>query len=103
MDKKVPSFNLLPDIDYRSEFKWINPRAPKNLVEEVNTWPGMIGGIGVFNIRKDAEGKLTGRDDFLYRLPVKLTVLGVSATGNFDVGGKAERNFWLVDTSRTKV
>jgi lipoprotein-releasing system permease protein len=103
MDEKTPSFNLLPDIDYRAEFKWINPRANASLIKESGNWPGMIGGIGVFNIHKDAAGKLEGRDDFLYRLPVKLTVLGVSATGNFDVGGKAERNFWLVDTSRTKV
>jgi lipoprotein-releasing system permease protein len=103
MEKKTPSFDLLPDIDYRAEFKWINPHANPNLVKESGNWPGMIGGIGVFNIHKDSTGKLEGRDDYLYRLPVKLTVLGVSATGNFDVGGKAERNFWLVDTSRTKV
>jgi lipoprotein-releasing system permease protein len=103
MEKKPPSFNLLPDIDYRSEFRWNNPRAKQNIVDEVNTWSGLIGGVGVFNIRKDAEGNLTGRDDFLYKIPIKLTVLGVSTTGDFDISGKAERNYWLVDTSRTKV
>jgi lipoprotein-releasing system permease protein len=103
MKASVPSFNLLPGIDYSTEFKWQSPRASKALVEEARHWPGMIGGIGVFNIRKDETGHLQGRDDYLYRLPIKLTVMGVSATGTFDVGSKAEENYWLVDTSRTKV
>lgn len=102
-DKVRPSFGLLPDVDYKQVFQLRNPRAKPALVEESAGWDGMITGTGVVNIRKGADGQLKNRGDYLYRLPVKLTVLGVSTTGNFDVGSKAERNYWIVDTSRTKV
>lgn len=100
-----PSFKLLPPevVDYKREFLWNNPRAKKQIVDEVIHWDGLIAGTGVVNVRKDASGKLVGREDFLYRIPVKLTVMGVSASGNIGVDSKAERNYWIVDTSRTKV
>jgi lipoprotein-releasing system permease protein len=63
----------------------------------------MIGGSGVLEIRKGADGKFHGRGPFLYTLPVKLTVIGMSP-GDFDLNAnnKAETNYWIVDDSRTK-
>src|SRR3954453_20300664 len=63
----------------------------------------MIAGTGVVNVRKDETGKLINRGDYLYRLPVVLTIMGVSPTGRFDASQKAEHNYWITDTSRTKV
>jgi lipoprotein-releasing system permease protein len=63
----------------------------------------MIAGTGVVNIKKDSTGKFVNRGDFLYRLPVSLTVMGVSSAGKLEFGGGHERNFWITDTSRTKV
>lgn len=99
-----PSFDLfLPPEEYKAAFRRANPKAKPAIVEESATWTGIITGTGVVNIRKDKQGKLQGREEFLYRIPVALTVMGVSATGNFDVQNRAERNYWIVDTSRTKV
>jgi lipoprotein-releasing system permease protein len=73
-----------------------NPRAVK--------WPGMIGGSGVLEIRKDKDGKTIGRSRSLYTLPVKMTVLSI-APGEFDVGDNniSSDYFWIVDDSHTKV
>jgi lipoprotein-releasing system permease protein len=99
-----PSFKpFLPAETYKQDFKLANPKASKQLVDESANWDGIITGTGVVNIHKDETGKLVNRGDFLYHLPVALTVMGVSATGKFDLGNKAERNYWITDTSRTKV
>ena len=99
-----PSFKpfLSPDA-YKQAFKAANPRAKPQVIDDAARWDGIITGIGVVNVHKDETGKLVNRGDFLYRLPVSLTVIGVSATGKFDLSSKAERNFWITDTSRTKV
>jgi lipoprotein-releasing system permease protein len=99
-----PSFKpfLSPD-QYKRAFKMANPKAKPQVVEDAAKWDGIITGIGVVNVHKDETGKLINRGDFLYTLPVSLTVIGVSATGKFDLSSKAERNFWITDTSRTKV
>jgi lipoprotein-releasing system permease protein len=88
---------------YINDFKRYNPRAKESFVRGVPNWDGMITGIGVVNIHKDATGKYAGRGDFLYGLPVSLTVFGISPTGKIEFGGGHERNYWIVDTSRTKV
>jgi lipoprotein-releasing system permease protein len=99
-----PSFKpFLPAEMYKQDFKLANPKASKQLIDESANWDGIITGTGVVNIHKDETGKLVNRGDFLYHLPVALTVMGVSATGKFDLGNKAERNYWITDTSRTKV
>jgi ABC-type lipoprotein release transport system permease subunit len=99
-----PSFKpFLPPDAYRQAFKMANPKAKPQVIEDATHWDGIITGTGVVNIHKDETGKLVNRGDFLYRLPVSLTVMGVSATGKFDLGNKAERNYWITDTSRTKV
>ncbi len=94
---RPPSFDkVYPDDFYRS----IMPEAKG----DVARWPGMIAGAGVVNIRRDSHGNVVGRHEGLYQLPVKLTVLGIS-TGGFsvDLGDKAERNYWLVDDSHTRL
>jgi lipoprotein-releasing system permease protein len=104
MNKVHPSFDLRKDVDYKTEFRINYPRASERVVNEAPTWDGLIAGNGVVNIRKGPDGKIDGHEDFLYRLPCWLTVIGVSSTGKIDVaGGKAERPYWIVDTSRTKV
>src|SRR5206468_4167382 len=63
-----------------------------------------ILGEGVARIHKDRDGKLVGRIADLYRIPVKLTVLGIPPDGSgLSVDNKAERPYWVVDDSRTKV
>jgi lipoprotein-releasing system permease protein len=64
----------------------------------------MICGAGVVEIRKDAEGNITGRGEHLYRYPVKLTVMPISPDFmSVDLKDKVERNYWIVDDSRTQV
>jgi lipoprotein-releasing system permease protein len=94
---------FLPPEEYKAAFLSNNPKAKKDFIEAVTKWDGMITGTGVVNIHKDATGKFVGRFDGLYRLPVSLTVMGVSTTGKLEFGGGHERNFWITDTSRTKV
>jgi lipoprotein-releasing system permease protein len=69
---------------------------------DVSQWSGMIPGAGVIGIRRNKEGVWEGRGPGLYGLPVKLTVLGISG-GTVDIGSKAERNYWIVDDSRTQI
>jgi lipoprotein-releasing system permease protein len=101
--KNVSFDRIFPAETYKQDFKYANPKAKQQLVDEAANWDGMITGTGVVNIHKDETGKLINRGEFLYHIPVALTVMGVSPTGKFDVGMKAERNYWIVDTSRTKV
>ena len=101
---QTPSFKpFLSPETYKQDFKIANPKAKPQLIDEAANWDGIITGTGVVNIHKDETGKLVNRGDFLYHLPVALTVMGVSASGKFDLGNKAERNYWITDTSRTKV
>ena len=105
-DKALASASFkpfLPPEEYKAAFRMANPNAKKDFIESVTKWDGMIAGTGVVNIHKDASGKFVGRKDYLYRIPVSLTVMGVSTTGKLDFGGGHERNYWISDTSRTKV
>jgi lipoprotein-releasing system permease protein len=77
---------------------------PVNARGDVTRWPGMIAGTGVLNIKKNKEGETINRHDGLYQMPVKLTVMGMQPGSiSVDMGEKAERNFWIVDDSRTGV
>ena len=76
-------------------------REAVNRLASQSNWPGMICGSGVLDIRKDASGKIEGRDDWKYTLWAKLTVLGIGADQSTDVQNKAERQYWIVDDSRT--
>ncbi|MGH7213954.1 MAG: ABC transporter permease, partial [Tepidisphaeraceae bacterium] len=89
-----PSFALHDEVPYEQ----ILPKA-----RNVRDWPGMIVGVGVVGIHKDEKGELY-RPSGLYEAWAKLTVLGVSdESSSFDLGDKAERNYWIVDDSRTQV
>ncbi|HYE19108.1 MAG TPA: FtsX-like permease family protein [Tepidisphaeraceae bacterium] len=101
-----PSFKpFLPPDQYKQAFADRFPRAKKGLADEAVHWPGIVTGTGVVGLRKDATGKMGPTPEFYYTLPVTLTVMGMSDAGKIDLsgGGKAERNFWITDTSRTKV
>lgn len=105
-DKALASASFkpfLPPEEYKAAFRATNPNAKKEFLDSVTKFDGMIAGTGVVNIHKDASGKFVGRKDFLYRIPVSLTVMGVSTTGKLEFGGGHERNYWITDTSRTKV
>lgn len=98
------SFGLIEGIDYAANFRAAYPRAAPELADEARTWPGMIVGAGVIGIRRGPDGKVVGRSQLMYRLPVKLTVLGMPVGGGaLDLANKSERNYWMVDDSRTKV
>ena len=96
---------FLPPSEYKDAYIANNPKskADSDFLNSVPNWDGMIAGTGVVNIHKDATGNFVNRGDFLYRLPVSLTVMGVSSAGKLEFGGGHERNFWITDTSRTKV
>jgi lipoprotein-releasing system permease protein len=86
-DEVVPYKQLLPDAR-----------------TDVTKWPGMIAGVGVLDIKKNKEGETINRSSRLFELPVKLTVMGTQPGSiSVDLAEKAERNFWLVDDSRTGV
>ena len=95
-----PSFDKpLPPEEYRKITRWQPGKG-----RDPARWDGMIGGAGVLEIRKNAEGKVEGRGDHLYRLPIKLTVLPISPDFmSPDMKDKVERNYWIVDDSRTQV
>ncbi len=72
----------------------------------------MIPGIGVIGISRDSKGDwhsyfgprdlAKGQGPGIYGIPVTLTVLGVE-NGQIDVKNKAERHYWMVDSSRTQI
>jgi lipoprotein-releasing system permease protein len=99
-----PSFKLPLDPDiYRSRF----PNAPRdekgNIINDpATTWPGMICGTGVLDIHRDKTGKTVNRDNFLYSLPVTMTIPRVTA-GNRVETSVNNRNYWIVDDSHTKL
>ena len=75
---------LSSDLDYRwaihdlytqSDFRRVLSKVKK---VDVRNYPGIILGTGVAGIRKDSDGKIIGRFSKMYRVPVKLTVIGVS-------------------------
>jgi lipoprotein-releasing system permease protein len=99
-----PSFALpMPPETYRERF----PNAPRNpdgaLKNDPAKWLGMIVGSGVVDIRKDKTGKIVGRDEILYRLPVTMTMPRVNANNRIDSAAVASRPYWIVDDSRTKL
>jgi len=89
-----PTFDLVPDVPY----ELILPKA-----NNVRNWPGMIVGAGVVGIGKDKNGNVD-RPTGLYEAWAKLTVMGVSEDAStVDLSNKAERNYWIVDDSKTNV
>jgi len=65
-------------------------------------WPGMIVGTYLI-LNKDEQGQIE-RPDLMYRVPVKLTVMGISDDmDSLDPQTKAERRYWIVDDSRMKI
>jgi lipoprotein-releasing system permease protein len=85
-----------------SDFKRMLPKLRGNV--DPGTWPGIILGEGVARIHKNKEGELVGRSPEMYRARIKLTVIGVTPEGTgLDFSNKAERPYWVIDDSRTKV
>jgi len=101
-----PSFKpFLPPDFYKEKFLEKFPKAKPSLADESITWPGIIMGSGTVGLRKDSKGVMAGTPEFYYTMPVTLTVMGMTESGRIDLGsgGKAERSYWIVDTSRTRV
>jgi lipoprotein-releasing system permease protein len=71
---------------------------------DVARWPGMIVGAGVVGIKKDRDGKID-RPPYLYQTWVGLTTVAITGeTSSPDLAtDKAERRYWIVDDSRTKI
>jgi len=89
-----PTFGLLPDVPY----ELILPEG-----KNVRSWPGMIVGAGVIRISKDSDGNVESPTG-LQEARARLTVMGVGEdSATIDLSNKAERNYWLVDYSRTQI
>ena len=96
---------------YQTALSWIYQlsdfrRASRVKSEDVDPskWPGIILGDGVAQIRKDMDGKISGRDPTLFRVPVKLTVVSAPLDGGtLELDNRSVENYWVVDDSRTKV
>lgn len=74
-----------------------------NAKSDVANWPGMIVGAGVVGIGKDEHGEMH-RPEGLYEAHVRLTVLGqTEGDVGIDVNAKSERNYWIIDDSKTGV
>jgi lipoprotein-releasing system permease protein len=92
-------------VDYQAEF----PHSK----QDVTKWPGLIAGLGVLYIHRDRDGDwispLGSRmpvpgDPGLYGTPATLTVLGFHpGESSIDMNNKSERNYWIVDDSRTQI
>ena len=95
-----PTFEKpLPPETYRRIVNWKPGRG-----RDPATWPGMIAGAGVVDIRKNEKGEITGRGAALYQFPVKLTVMPISPDfASVDFKDKVERNYWIADDSRTTI
>jgi lipoprotein-releasing system permease protein len=96
----TPSFDKPLDAEvYRREVNWKAGRG-----RDPASWPGMIAGAGVVDIKRNEKGEIIGRGEHLYRFPVKLTVMPISPDfTSMDFKDKVERNYWIVDDSRTTV
>lgn len=89
-----PSFALLPNVPYAQIMRGN---------QGVTNWPGMIVGVGVVGLRKDAQGRMEV-PDYLFEAWAKLAVLGVSDDDvKFDAANKQETPYWIVDASRTQI
>jgi lipoprotein-releasing system permease protein len=88
------SFDLpLPPDEYRA----VLPNARSDPAN----WPGAI--VGTYLVVRKAKDGTIDRPDIMYRVPLKLTVLGMSDDFDVDISTKRERNFWIVDDSRTQI
>jgi lipoprotein-releasing system permease protein len=87
---------LSPDV-YRSI-------VPHKVGDPAN-WPGMIVGTGVLGLHKEKDGDDMVRPERMYELWVDLLVLPISGdkTPTNLEQDKAEKKFWIVDDSRTKI
>lgn len=92
-----PSFKLplSPDV-YR------NDPDLRRVHADPSTYPGMIPGSGVIGIHRLSNGQTVGRDDLIYRIPVKLTTIAIHP-GEMGVNekDKSEKVYWIVDDSHT--
>jgi len=102
---KNPSFKLPFSAEtYRSRFPNAARDDKGNLINDPATeWPGLIAGSGVLDIRKGKDGQIIGREPFLYKLPVYMTMPRIGTDQKPDQTATASRNFWIVDDSRTKL
>src|SRR5206468_303422 len=86
----------LPDQAYRDRL----PRAPGDVASR----PVIILGSGVAGIHRNTKGETLGRDEELYLMPVKLTVVGISeGQAGIDEKLKSETSYWIGDDSRTSI
>jgi lipoprotein-releasing system permease protein len=95
--KAHASFKLpLPPEVYR------NDPELSNVKTDPATYPGIIPGSMVLNIHRDEKGETVGRDEGLYRIPVKLTTIAIHP-GEIGVNerDKSETIYWIVDDSHT--
>ena len=91
-----PSFALLPDVPY-------DELVPPNKVAPPDKWPGLIVGSGVVGIEKDQDGVLQYPPGLL-EAHVHLEVMGLTGEEITLEGAKpTPRNYWIVDSSRTKL
>lgn len=96
--KRPPTFDLPLE---KEEYQRII--GGDNTKQDVSKWPGMIVGSGVIGLRKERDGTMK-HPWFIQETWVRLTVMGMNdESSNFDLGSKIERNFWVVDDSRTKI
>lgn len=86
----------LPEDAYRS----MVPGARTDVAQ----WPGMIVGGGLVGIRKDRDGNIV-RPPYLHQTWVGLTTVAITGeTASPDLAtDKAERRYWIIDDSRTKI
>ena len=96
-----------PTLDKPMPEAFYQEPLPNGRTRNLARQPGMIVGVGVANLEKDAAGRIDGRGIGIYPFPVWgiLTVLAVDPNNApTDLSGnKAEVQFVVVDDSRTGV
>jgi len=92
-----PSFKLpLPADDYRKNSDLGKVRT------DPSTFPGMIAGSAILEIRRDSTGRTVGRDPYKYKIPVKLTTIAIHPGEiGVNLSEKSEAVYWIVDDSHT--
>jgi lipoprotein-releasing system permease protein len=77
------------------------PAVYESHVRGSSNWPGMIVGSGIIELQNTLQGKLSGRDDWRYLLPMKLVVMNVMSRSISDPGATTDRAYWIADDSHT--
>ncbi len=107
---KEPLASLSVDANYKKAIDQLFQDSTRNNLldytqggRDKGKYYGMIVGAGVIGIHRNREGQWEGREPWKFETKVTLTVLGIQQGAAIDLGNKAQRDYYVIDDSRTQV